>query len=404
MLKICVIGLGYVGLPICLKSSNKFHTTGFDTNSIRIKNLNSKFDQNNEYKKSDFNNKNLIFTNKISDIKNCNFYIICVPTPIDKNNNPDLLPIKNSFETIAKVLKFKDIIILESTVYPGVTDKFTKFLEKKKKLISNKDFFIGYSPERINPGDKKNNLTNINKIIALNTKNKNIILKVKNIYKNFCKKLIFSQNIKETETAKSIENIQRDLNISLFNEILMICDKLKLDYSEVIRLAKTKWNFINFEPGLVGGHCLPVDPYYLSYIAKENKFDSIVTLAGRKTNNKMDDFVFKKFISFIKLNNINLKSSKILIVGLTYKYGVSDMRNSLNLKIYNRIKKITKKVYAYDPFCKESNSILNKYRSNFTKFDVVLFLTKGTIFKKIHKKIKSKKPKIILDPFYYYNN
>ena len=170
----------------------------------------------------------------------------------------------------------------------------------------------------------------------------------------------------------------------------MICDKLKLDYSEVIRLAKTKWNFINFEPGLVGGHCLPVDP--------------IVTLAGRKTNNKMEDFVFKKFINFIKLNDINLKSSKILIVGLTYKYGVSDMRNSLNLKIYNRIKKITKKVYAYDPFCKVSNSILNKYRSNFTKFDVVLFLTKGTIFKKVHKKIKSKKPEIILDPFYYYNN
>ena len=184
----------------------------------------------------------------------------------------------------------------------------------------------------------------------------------------------------------------------------MICDKLKLDYSEVIRLAKTKWNFINFEPGLVGGHCLPVDPYYLSYIAKENKFDSIVTLAGRKTNNKMEDFVFKKFIDFIKVNNKNLKSSKILVVGLTYKYGVSDMRNSLNLKIYNRIKKITKEAHAYDPFCKESNSILNKYSSNFLKFDVVLFLTNGSIFKKIYKKIKSKKPGIILDPFYYYNN
>lgn len=404
MLKICVIGLGYVGLPICLKSSNKFHTTGFDTNSIRIKNLNNKFDQNNEYKKKDFNNKNLIFTDKISSIKDCNFFIICVPTPIDKYNKPNLLPIKQSFETIAKVLKLKDIVILESTVYPGVTDKFTKFLENKKKLKSNKDFFVGYSPERINPGDKKNNLTNINKIIALNTKNKKIILKVKNIYKNFCKKLIFSQNIKETETAKSIENIQRDLNISLFNEILMICDKLKLDYSEVVRLAKTKWNFINFQPGLVGGHCLPVDPYYLSYIAKENQFDSIVTLAGRKTNNKMEEFVFKKFIDFIKLNKKNLKSSKILVIGLTYKYGVSDMRNSLNLKIYNRIKKIVKEAYAYDPFSSENNSIINKNLSNFTRFDAVLFLTNGSIFKKIYKKIKLKKPRIILDPFNYYNN
>ena len=404
MLKICIIGLGYVGLPICLKSSNKFHTTGFDTNSIRIKNLNNKFDQNNEYKKKDFNNKNLIFTDKISNIKDCNFYIICVPTPIDKNNNPDLSHIKKSFETIAKVLKFKDIVILESTVYPGVTDKFTKFLEKKKKLKNNKDFFIGYSPERINPGDKKNNLTNINKIIALNTRNKNVILKVKSIYKNFCKKLIFSLNIKETETAKTIENIQRDLNISLFNEILMICDTLKLDYSEVIRLAKTKWNFINFQPGLVGGHCLPVDPYYLSYIAKENKFNSIVTLAGRKTNNKMEKFVFKKFLDFIKSNNKKIKSLKILVIGLTYKYGVSDMRNSLNLKIYNKIKTIVKEAYAYDPFSAEQISITNKDLSNFTKFDVVLFLTNGLIFKKIHKKIKSKKPQIILDPFNYYNN
>ena len=404
MLKICVIGLGYVGLPICLKSSNKFHTTGFDTNSMRIKNLNNKFDQNNEYKKKDFNNKNLIFTDKISEIKDCNFYIICVPTPIDKNNNPNLLPIKRSFETIAKVLKFKDIIILESTVYPGVTENFTKFLEYRKKLKNNKDFFIGYSPERINPGDKKNNLTNINKIIAINTKNKKVISKVKSIYKNFCKKLIFSQNIKETETAKAIENIQRDLNISLFNEILMICDRLKIDYSEVIRLAKTKWNFINFQAGLVGGHCLPVDPYYLSYIAKKNKFNSIVTLAGRKTNNKMEEFVFKKFLEFVKINNKKLKSLKILVVGLTYKYGVSDMRNSLNLKIYNRIKKNVKEASAYDPFSSEHNTIINKNLSNFTKFDVVLFLTNGLIFKKIYKKIKSKKPQTILDPFNYYKN
>ena len=404
MLKICIIGLGYVGLPISLKSSNKFFTIGFDTNSIRIKNLNNKIDQNNEYKKKDFNNKNLIFTDKISEIKDCNFYIICVPTPIDKNNNPNLLPIKRSFETIAKVLKFKDIIILESTVYPGVTENFTKFLEYKKKLKNNKDFFIGYSPERINPGDKKNNLTNINKIIAINTKNKKVISKVKNIYKNFCKKLIFSQNIKETETAKAIENIQRDLNISLFNEILMFCDRLKIDYSEVIRLAKTKWNFINFQAGLVGGHCLPVDPYYLSYIAKKNKFNSIVTLAGRKTNNKMEEFVFKKLLEFLKLNNKKLKSLKILVVGLTYKYGVSDMRNSLNLKIYNRIKKNVKEVSAYDPFSNENNTIISKNLSNFTKFDVVLFLTNGLIFKKIYKKIKSKKPQIILDPFNYYKN
>mgnify|MGYP001244087394 CR=1 FL=1 len=387
MINVCVIGLGYVGLPLCLTISKKFQTIGFDINKSRINNLNKKKDVNNEFKRSEFDNRKISFTSNILDIKKSNFYIICVPTPITNKKIPDLKPIKKSFETIARVLKSGDIVVLESTVYPGVTSNFTNFLEKKTKLKNNKDFFVCYSPERINPGDKKNNLTNINKIIALNTKNKNIILKVKNIYKNFCKKLIFLKNIKETETAKIIENIQRDLNISLFNEILMICDKLKLDYSEVVRLAKTKWNFINFQPGLVGGHCLPVDPYYLSYIAKENKFDSIVTLAGRKTNNKMEQFVFKKFIDFIKLNNKNLKSSKILVVGLTYKYGVSDMRNSLNLKIYNKIKKITKETHAYDPFSNESNLIINKNLSDFTKFDVVLFLTNGSIFQKVHKRI-----------------
>ena len=404
MIKICIIGLGYVGLPICLKSANKFQTIGFDTNSIRIKNLNNGFDQNNEYKKKDFKSKKLIFTNKVSDIKDCNLYIICVPTPINKKNQPNLEPIKKSFNTISKVLSSKDIIILESTVYPGVTDKFSKFLEKKNKLKNNKDFFIGYSPERINPGDKKNNLANINKIIALDTKNKVVINKIKNIYKNFCKKLVFSHSIKEAETAKAIENIQRDLNISLFNEILMICDKLKLDYSEVIRLAKTKWNFINFEPGLVGGHCLPVDPYYLSHIAQKNNLETLVTLAGRKTNNKMEDFVFKKFINFVKSNNKNLKTLKVLVVGLTYKYGVSDMRNSLNYKIYNKIKKIIKKTYSYDPFSIESNFKVNKNSSNLNNFDVILFLSKGSIFQKIHNIIQLKKPKIIFDPFYYFNN
>ena len=269
MIKVCVIGLGYVGLPICLKSSYKFKTVGFDTNKLRIKNLNKKFDQNNEYKKKDFSNKNLTFADKIYKIKNCNFFIICVPTPVKKNNNPDLAPIENSFNTISKILKKGDIIVLESTVYPGVTNKFTKILEKRQKLKNDKDFFICYSPERINPGDKKKNLTNINKIIALNTKNKKIKDKVKKVYNNFCKKLIITNHIKEAETAKVIENIQRDLNIALFNEILMICDKLNLNFSEVVRLARTKWNFINFQPGLVGGHCLPVDPYYLSYIAKK---------------------------------------------------------------------------------------------------------------------------------------
>ena len=404
MIKICIIGLGYVGLPICLKSSSKFQTIGFDTNSTRINNLKNKFDQNNEYKKKDFINKRILFTDNILDIKNCNFYIICVPTPVNKKNQPNLVPIKNSFNTISKVLKLNDIIILESTVYPGVTNKFTKILEKKNKLIHNKDFFIGYSPERINPGDKENSLTNINKIIALNTTNKIVNNKVRNIYKNFCKKLIFTKYVKEAETAKAIENIQRDLNIAFFNEILMITDRLKLNFSEVIRLAKTKWNFMNFNPGLVGGHCLPVDPYYLSYIAQQNNFKSIVALAGRKTNNNMEEFIIKKFNQHIKFQNKKLKNLRVLVVGLTYKYGVSDMRNSLNYKIYNKIKSNAKKAYAYDPFCAENNFVMTKNSSNLFNFDVILFLSKGSLFQTLYRKIKIKKPQVIFDPFYYYTD
>ncbi len=404
MIKICIIGLGYVGLPICLKSSSKFQTVGFDTNSTRIKNLKNKFDQNNEYKKKDFINKKILFTDKILDIKNCNFYIICVPTPVNQKNQPNLVPIKNSFNTISKILKVNDIIILESTVYPGVTSKFTKILEKKNKLVHNKDFFIGYSPERINPGDKENSLTNINKIIALNTTNKIVNNKVKIIYKNFCKKLIFTKYIKEAETAKAIENIQRDLNIAFFNEILMISDRLKLNFSEIIRLAKTKWNFMSFNPGLVGGHCLPVDPYYLSYIAQQNNFKSIVALAGRKTNNNMEEFIIKKFNQHIKLQNKKLKNLRVLVVGLTYKYGVSDMRNSLNYKIYNKIKSTVKKAYVYDPFSAENNFVLTESGSNLFNFDVILFLSKGSLFQKLYRKIKLKKPQVILDPFYYYTD
>jgi len=404
MIKICIIGLGYVGLPICLKSSSKFQTVGFDTNSTRIKNLKNKFDQNNEYKKKDFINKKILFTDKILDIKNCNFYIICVPTPVNQKNQPNLIPIKNSFNTISKILKVNDIIILESTVYPGVTSKFTKILEKKNKLVHNKDFFIGYSPERINPGDKENSLTNINKIIALNTTNKIVNNKVKIIYKNFCKKLIFTKYIKEAETAKAIENIQRDLNIAFFNEILMISDRLKLNFSEIIRLAKTKWNFMSFNPGLVGGHCLPVDPYYLSYIAQQNNFKSIVALAGRKTNNNMEEFIIKKFNQHIKLQNKKLKNLRVLVVGLTYKYGVSDMRNSLNYKIYNKIKSTVKKAYVYDPFSAENNFVLTESGSNLFNFDVILLLSKGSLFQKLYRKIKLKKPQVILDPFYYYTD
>ena len=402
MIKIGVIGLGYVGLPLCLIISKKYETIGFDINSKRILNLNKKIDKNNEFKNNEFKNKKLKFTSKISEIKNCNFYIICVPTPLTKKNTPDLNPIKKSFETLSKILKKDDIIVLESTVYPGVTLNFTRYLEKKTKLINNKDFYVCYSPERINPGDKKNNLTKINKIFAVNTKKIKIINTVKKVYKNLCKKLIITNYIQEAETAKVIENIQRDINIAIYNEILMICEKLKIKFSEVIKLAKTKWNFLDFKPGLVGGHCLPVDPFYLSYIAKKKKLKTITTLAGRKTNDNMENYILNTFKNFVNKKNIKKNNCKILIVGLSYKYGVADIRNSINLKIYQKIKKMYKKTFSFDPFVIDSSLKSNINIRNIGSFDVVIFLAKGKIYEKLYKKIAAKKRDTILDPFYYY--
>ena len=401
MIKICVIGLGYVGLPLCLKISKKYQTIGFDINQKRILNLSKGKDLNNEFSKNEFKNKKLYFTSKISEIRESNFYIICVPTPITNKNTPDLTPVKKSFETIAKILKKNDLVVLESTVYPGVTSYFENYLTKKTKMINNRDYYLCYSPERINPGDKKNNLSKINKIFAINSKNKEVISKVKKIYKNLCKKLIISNHIKEAETAKIIENTQRDINIAIFNEILMICKKLKISFSEVIKLANTKWNFINFKPGLVGGHCLPVDPFYLSYIAKKNNLKTITTLAGRKTNDNMEKYVFDIFKNFVK-KKIKKKNYKVLIVGLSYKYGVADTRNSINLKIYNKIKKINKRTFGFDPFIVEKKLKFDINKNNIYSFDVVIFLSKGKIYENLFKKINSKKPGIIMDPFYYY--
>jgi UDP-N-acetyl-D-galactosamine dehydrogenase len=402
MIKICVIGLGYVGLPISMQISKKFETIGFDINANRVKNLINHNDTNNEFKKNEFKNKKISFTSQISKIKSCNLYIICVPTPITKKKIPNLNPVKKSFDTISKILKKNDIVVLESTVYPGVTSRFEEYLEKKTKLMSNRDFYLCYSPERINPGDKKNNLSKINKIFAINTENKEIINIVKNVYKNLCKELIITKYIKEAETAKAIENTQRDINIAIFNEILMICEKLKISFSEVIKLANTKWNFINFKPGLVGGHCLPVDPFYLSHVAKKNKIKTIVTLAGRKTNDNMEEYVLDSFKKFINTKNFKQSNYKVLIVGLSYKYGVADTRNSINLKIFEKIKKINRRTFCFDPFVVDKKYKSNNTIKNITSFDVIIFLSKGKIYENLFKKINSKKPKAILDPFYYY--
>ena len=398
MLKIAVIGLGYVGLPISLIISKNFKTIGYDINKKRILKLKNHIDVNNEFKKKDFKNKRLNFTFKPTDLKNCNFFIVCVPTPIKKNNKPDLNYVEKSFKLISTIIKKEDIVVLESTVYPGVTNKYSKLIEKKSGLKKNKDFYVCYSPERINPGDKKNSLTKINKIVAYEGNNTVIKKKLFNVYSKLSKKIIYTDKIKEAETAKAIENIQRDLNISFFNEILLICSKLNLNFNEVVKLAKSKWNFLEFSPGLVGGHCLPVDPYYLTYVAKKYNYASKVTLSGRYTNNYMKNYVLQFVKKKINNNCMKKQKIKICVLGLTYKYGVADTRNSQKIEIYNNLKKKYKNTTGYDPFLKENNyfSKLKIKNSNF-----FLFLTKGEIYKKIFEKLNKNQ---VIDPFLYYLN
>ena len=399
MIKICVMGLGYVGLPVALSISSKFKTLGFDISKKRIEELSAKFDSNREYFKSDFNRKKIAFSNKTKDLKDYNVFIICVPTPVKKNNLPDLSYVNRSISIISNYIKPKDIVILESTVYPGVTDYIAKLLELKTGLKKDKDFYVCYSPERINPGDKTKKIKDINKIFAINTNDRFVLHKIKKIYRLISKKIIFSKKIREAETAKAIENTQRDLNIALFNEILILSKKMNLNFNEIIKLAATKWNFVKFQPGLVGGHCLPVDPYYLSYIAKKNKFTTNTLLSGRSTNNNMMNYVISEILRCIKKNKLN-KKAKILILGISYKYGVSDLRNSLGLEIFKKIKKKYKNTLFYDPFV----NLKNKYTNikKLKNFKLIVFLSSGKKYNPVFKQsVKSKL--LILDPFSYYS-
>ncbi len=351
-----IVGLGYVGLPIYVRLIKKFNAIGYDLSRGRVNQLNSGFDINNEFKKSEilFNSKSKI-TSNINNLKNSNFYILCVPTPIKKNNIPDLKPLVYAIEAIAKVIDKGDIIFLESTVYPGVTEDICiKLIEKKTKLKNNRDFYIGYSPERINPGDKKHTVEKIKKIVAINTDNKDALYKVKKVYRSVSSSIILTKNIKEAEAAKVIENIQRDLNIGLFNEIFKMCRKSNLNYKEVVSLASTKWNFQKYNYGLVGGHCLPVDPYYLAFFAKQNKIKLNIVLAGRKTNNSMSKYFIRFLKEELKKKLVNYKKDKIIFYGITYKKNVPDIRNSLSIKIINHFNKINKNIFVKDPIIKDN--------------------------------------------------
>lgn len=381
-IKICIIGLGYVGLPVFLKLSNKFDTIGYDINKKRIQELRRGLDKNLEFSKKVLKpKKKLKFTDKIKFAKNCNFFIITVPTPIFKNKEPDLSHIINATKSVASIIKENDIIFIESTIYPGVTEEIcVPIIEKYKNFKLNKDFFIGYSSERINPGDSIHSIGKIPKVVAFDNNNRIIRDKILKVYRVLSSKVVLSKNIKAAEISKLLENTQRDINIAFINEIKIICSTLNISFEETIKLANTKWNFLKFNSGLVGGHCLPVDPYYLSYIAKKFNINSVVTLAGRRTNDLMVNFYYKKIIKKLLNNN-----KKLLLIGLTYKKNVPDFRNSLSLKLFIKLNKKNKNVYAYDPYIKNLNYKNNYILSSINKkntFDYVVVLINHRLNKK----------------------
>ena len=343
---ITVVGLGYVGLPVAVKLSQSFKVTGYDKDLKRIKELKKGFDRTNEFKFKEIRKKTIKYSSNESSLKNSNFYIVTVPTPVNKNKSPNLNFLKQACITISKFLKKKDIVVFESTTYPGCTEEFCiPLLEKNSGLKINKDFYCGYSPERINPGDKKHKLDNIEKIIsATNLSGLNVL---NYVYKKLTKKkLIKTENIKIAESAKIIENTQRDINIALMNELSILFDKLDIDFTKVLEAANSKWNFLNFKPGLVGGHCIGVDPYYLSDKAKKVKFNTKIILAGRKIN----DGINKHIVAKIKKKFTRKKrEKKLLIIGLTFKENVPDIRNSQILNIISDLSKLKFQVYLFDP-------------------------------------------------------
>ena len=378
-LEIAIIGLGYVGLPLAVAFSRIYKVIGFDINDARIKQLKKGHDYTLEVKKNVFSqvSRNLSFTSNIQDAKNCKIYIITVPTPIDKAKKPNLKPLIDSSKVVGSLLKKNDIVIYESTVYPGVTEDIcVPELEKSSGMKFNIDFFCGYSPERVNPGDKINTLEKIKKITSGST------LKISKEIDNLYKKIIVAgtyraSSIKVAEAAKVVENTQRDLNIALVNELAVIFDRFKLDTLEVIEAASSKWNFSPFRPGLVGGHCIGIDPYYLTYAAEQVNYDPRLILAGRKVNNNMSKYLVKKVIQRMKFNKIEIKNSIVGIMGVTFKENCPDVRNTKIADVIYELKNRGIKVIVIDPWADRSelkrtyNIKLNKITKK-NKFDSLI--------------------------------
>ena len=349
--KIAIIGLGYVGIPLAVEFGKSTPTIGLDIDKSRIDELNSGFDRTLEMSKDNLESSiHLTYTTDINDTSDCNIYIITVPTPINSKNQPDLTPLVKSSQSVGSVLKKGDIVIYESTVYPGVTeDECVPILEEVSGLKFNVDFYCGYSPERINPGDKEKTLTKILKITSGSTPE--IADFVDSLYKSIITAGTYkASSIKVAEAAKVIENTQRDVNIALVNELALIFDTMNIPTDEVLKAAGTKWNFLNFKPGLVGGHCIGVDPYYLTFKAEKMGYKPNLILSSRIINNGMSAYIAKKTIRFLVDSDNNIKGANILILGLTFKENCPDIRNTKVFDIIDELEDYGCSIDIYDPW------------------------------------------------------
>lgn len=366
-MKIAVIGLGYVGLPLAVEFSIKYNTLGFDINQGRVDELNSGHDSTLEVADGKLQEVlNIDGTNglklscDVNDLKSCTVFIVTVPTPVDKNNRPVLTPLIKASEMIGQVLKAGDIVIYESTVYPGVTeDECVPVLERVSGLQFNKDFYAGYSPERINPGDKKHTVTKIKKVTSGSTPE--IGQKVNDLYSSIITAgTHLAPTIKVAEAAKVIENAQRDINIAFVNELAKIFNKLDIDTHAVLEAAATKWNFLPFKPGLVGGHCIGVDPYYLAQKAQEVGYHSEIILAGRRLNDSMGEYVATEVLKLMVHNELPIKNAKVLMLGITFKENCPDIRNTKAIDVYHNLTSFHMDVDVYDPWA-SSDEVMHEY-------------------------------------------
>ncbi|NOT37411.1 MAG: nucleotide sugar dehydrogenase [Saprospiraceae bacterium] len=364
--KIAVIGLGYVGLPLALLFARKYKVVGFDINEKRIEMLRNRIDPSRELSASSFDNSDIEFTNDVEVLRSAHFFIVAVPTPVDEHKVPDLNPVLSAARTIGKVLKKGDYVIFESTVYPGCTEEdCLPILESVSNLRLGTDFKLGYSPERINPGDKKNTIEKVLKIVS--GSDNEALEEIAKVYGSVIEKGIYkAKSIRVAEAAKVIENTQRDLNISFMNELSIIFDRMGISTRDVIDAASTKWNFLKFSPGLVGGHCIGVDPYYLLHKSHELGYDPHVILSGRRINDKMPEFIAKKLVQILIAKDKNPGNCKVLILGITFKEDVTDIRNSKVADLYEELKGYSMQVHVSD-YMADSHEVEEEYHITLTQ-------------------------------------